>query len=272
MTKQTAVVAKRDKAAAPMDAQLRDLGERLARQVEAFLSVEQVWLQNAVQIGAALLFMKQTLPRGEYFGWAETYAGKLGVRRRLELAALAERFVASAKVLPEEAMRLGAGKKDRKGEQLLMEFAGECETLGELLAREQIRKAKPRPAADKVLQAWLREHHPELAGKRHEQLPKAVQEGYAAYLRVEEPTEADDPARQEMQKQAAQEFWHEWIGSTRKHGRPGHRRDAANWRFLDVQSLQAIVEECDALSRQVRQWIASLKDQPAPAQGDKSGS
>lgn len=269
MTKQTAVVAKLEKAAATADAQLRDLGERLARQVDAFLSVEQVWLQNAVQIGAALLFMKQTLPRGEYFGWAEMYAGKLGPRRRIELAALAERFVASANVLPEEAMAIGPGSK--KGEQLVMEFAGECETLGELLAREHIRKAKPRPAADKVLQAWLREHHPDLAGKRHEQLPKAVQEAYAAYLRVEEPTEADEVARREMQQQASREFWHEWIANTRKHGRTGHRRDAANWRYLDPQSLEAIVEECDALARQVRQWIASLKQQPAPAQGNNAG-
>lgn len=268
MTKQTAVVAKRDKEAG-FNRPAQQLGAQVQARVEQFLLLEKNWISTGLEIGTAMLMMRQMLPHGEFGTWCETFAGDLSAARRAELVRLAGRFLEKSGLMPKEAMAIGPGSK--KGEQLVMEFAGECETLGELLAREHIRKAKPRPAADKVLQAWLREHHPDLAGKRHEQLPKAVQEAYAAYLRVEEPTEADEVARREMQQQASREFWHEWIANTRKHGRTGHRRDAANWRYLDPQSLEAIVEECDALARQVRQWIASLKQQPAPAQGNNAG-
>ena len=235
----------------------------------------------AAMAGAVLVMKKNSCKHGEFTKWIRTITLPDGRqlhertgRRYMKLAEeMAERIKAMPK--PKRVTLLGDGKTDTgvrfdSAKSIVSLLASIDPTQADDLRRQAIAEAvrevasedtltqlyfdwgivKPtkKTGGDVELQAWLKEHHPKLAGTKRAKLPAKIREEFEAYLEARKPT---DEEIIEAERDSAKEYWLRVRTDLAEFGTKGN----PTWGLLDDQHLLETMVVMNTLAQRIKRAL-----------------
>lgn len=166
----------------------------------------------ALQIGLFLVWAKPQIPQGQFETWRESVLG-ISDRHARRFASAAWQAMArnELKGIDVEMLMGGGSQAEQKAnEQLLMDFIGD-RSQSELF--DDLR-ASATAGGDNLWEKWLKQHHPEHAGKKRISVPKSVRDEFDAY-RTEKDAEKFGADRKARSQQAAEDHYDTLIENIR---------------------------------------------------------